>query len=88
MAGISAWASVVASSAAFTGLYALGGTVPLPMSKVLVAMVGWLALIGLGEAVITGLVVASVLSTRPDLVYAARPLIAARTLEIRTGATS
>lgn len=88
VAGISAWASVVAASAAFTGLYALGGTVPLPMSKVLVAMVGWHAVIGLGEAVITGLVVASVLSTRPDLVYAARPLIAARTLEIRTGATS
>ena len=35
------------------------------------------------EAVITGLVVGAVIATRPDLVYAARPLLAARELEIR-----
>ena len=39
--------------------------------------------IGLGEAVITGLVVASVIATRPDLVHGARPLVDERELEIR-----
>jgi cobalt/nickel transport system permease protein len=36
-----------------------------PLDKVLVAMVGWHALIGLGEAVITGLVVGAVIATQP-----------------------
>ena len=38
----------------------------------------------LGEAVITGLVVASVIGVRPDLVYGARPSSPRRELEIRT----
>jgi cobalt/nickel transport system permease protein len=51
-------------------------------------MLGWHTVIGVGEAVITGLVVSSVVATRPDLVYAARPLLATRELEIRTGRLS
>jgi cobalt/nickel transport system permease protein len=51
----------------------------------MVAMLGWHTLIGVGEAVITGLVVGSVVAVRPDLVYGARPVLAARELEIRTG---
>ena len=39
-------------------------------------MVGWHSLIGIGEAVITGLVVSAVVATRPDLVFAARPILA------------
>jgi cobalt/nickel transport system permease protein len=41
--------------------------------------------IGIGEALVTGLVVATVVSTRPDLVHGARPLLEARELELRTG---
>ena len=35
-------------------------------------------LIGIGEALITGLVVGSVIAVRPDLVYGARPALRAR----------
>jgi cobalt/nickel transport system permease protein len=70
---------------AFVGLYAVGGTAPVPLDGLTAAMLGWHSLIGLGEAVITGLVVASVVAIRPDLVYGARPALQARELEIRTG---
>ena len=46
-------------------------------------MLGGHTVIGIGEAVITLLVVGTVAATRPDLVYGAKPLLAARVLEIR-----
>jgi cobalt/nickel transport system permease protein len=49
-------------------------------------MLGWHLLIGIGEAVITGLVVASVVSARPDLCYGARRALDVRELELRTEA--
>jgi cobalt/nickel transport system permease protein len=51
-------------------------------------MVGWHTLIGIGEAAITGLVVGSVVAVRPDLVYGARRVLAARELEIRPDASA
>jgi cobalt/nickel transport system permease protein len=48
-------------------------------------MLGWHSLIGVGEALITGLVVASVVAVRPDLVYGARAALRSRELEIRSG---
>ncbi|MFH9423709.1 energy-coupling factor ABC transporter permease [Streptomyces sp. NPDC017529] len=74
--------SVPAAAAAFTGLYALGGSTDVPLGAVLAAMTGVHALIGLGEAAITALTVGAVLAVRPDLVYGARGL--ARPLELRT----
>ena len=74
-----------AAALAFTGLFALGGVADIPVAAVLTAMVGWHSLIGIGEAVITGLVVSAVVATRPDLVYVARPILAASRLEIREG---
>ncbi|MGL5824453.1 MAG: energy-coupling factor ABC transporter permease [Nocardioides sp.] len=71
-AAIAAAVSVPVVAAGFTALYAVGGTAPVDLAKVAVAMVGWHAFIGLGEALITGLVVASVVGVRPDLVYGAR----------------
>lgn len=76
--------SVPAAAAVFTLLFALSGVADVPTGTVLTAMLGWHTVIGLGEAAITALVVSSVVATRPDLVYAARPLLAARSLEIRT----
>ncbi|MET0713494.1 MAG: energy-coupling factor ABC transporter permease [Mycetocola sp.] len=70
--GLGAMASVPAAAAVFVLLFAVGGDVAVPMDALLVAMVGWHTLIGIGEAVITGLVVSAVLATRPDLVYGAR----------------
>jgi cobalt/nickel transport system permease protein len=49
------------------------------------SMVGWHVLIGIGEAVITGLTVSAVVAVRPDLVYAARGLTTALTLRTPDG---
>ena len=50
----------------------LGGNDAVSVGSVAVAMIGVHVLIGIGEGIITALAVASVLATRPDLVYGAR----------------
>jgi len=82
-AAIAAFVSVPVTAAAFTLLYAVGGVAPIPLDALLTAMLGWHTLIGLGEAAITGLTVASIVAVRPDLVYGARRALEARRLEIR-----
>jgi len=71
---VTAWASVVAASIAFTLEYAIGGTGSVPIGQVFGAMVGVHGIIGVGEAVITTLTVGAVLATRPDLVVGAADL--------------
>ncbi|WP_434968911.1 energy-coupling factor ABC transporter permease [Microbacterium sp. bgisy207] len=71
-AAIGGLLSVPASAIAFVGLFAIGGQVAVPLGPVLTAMIGWHTLIGIGEAIITGLIVAAVLASRPDLVYGAQ----------------
>lgn len=66
-AGIASWCSVVLASIACALELAASGTVPLRTA--LPAMAGIHSLIGLGEAVITCLVIGFVLKLRPDLVY-------------------
>jgi cobalt/nickel transport system permease protein len=61
--------SVIFSSIAFVFEYALGGTVSVPLGKVLIAMLSSHLLIGLGEGVITALIVSLLLRVRSDLVY-------------------
>jgi cobalt/nickel transport system permease protein len=87
-AAIGAFLSVPATALAFTGIYAVGGTAPVALDTVLTAMLSWHLVIGLGEAAITGLVVASVVAVRPDLVYGARGALASRQLEIRQRASA
>ena len=82
-AALGGLASVVASAATFVVLYAVGGAAPIPIDTLLTAMVGVHVLIGLGEAAITFLVVASIVSVRPDLVHGARRVLAVRELETR-----
>jgi cobalt/nickel transport system permease protein len=82
-AAVGAFASVPVTAAAFTGLYAVGGTAPIPFDGLLAAMLGWHAVIGLGEAAITGLTVASIVAVRPDLVHGARRALAGRRLDVR-----
>ena len=86
-AAFGALVSVPVAATAFTLLFAIGGNAPVDTGKVLTAMVGWHVLIGIGEAIVTGLVVAAVLAARPDLVHGARPLLVERELELRTGVT-
>jgi cobalt/nickel transport system permease protein len=73
-AGTAAAVSVVLSALAFTLEYAVGGTGTASVATVAGAMVGVHVLIGVGEGVITALVVGAVLATRPDLVWGARDL--------------
>ena len=83
-AAVAALVTVPTAALAFVGLYAVGGQAPVPLGALTATMLGWHAVIGIGEAVITGLVVASVVAVRPDLVHGARRVMAARPLEVRT----
>jgi cobalt/nickel transport system permease protein len=82
LAAVAGLVSVPVSALAFVGLYAVGGQAPVSLAALTTAMVGWHVLIGLGEALITGLVVATVVGVRPDLVYGARRVLATRELVI------
>lgn len=84
LAGVAAFVSVPVTAVAFVGLFAVGGQESISLDALLITMVGWHVVIGLGEALITALVVSSVVATRPDLVRGARALLARRALEIRT----
>ena len=81
---VGALISVPVAALAFSLLYVVGGAAPIPTGALFSAMIGVHLLIGLGEAAITALTIGAVIAVRPDLVYGARPLVAARTLEIRT----
>lgn len=85
---IGALISVPVAALAFTGLYAIGGTVDIPLGKLATAMVGWHILVGLGESIITAAVLSAVVATRPDLVYAARHLQADLVLVSADGTSS
>ncbi|MET9572544.1 energy-coupling factor ABC transporter permease [Streptomyces virginiae] len=71
---VAALLSVPAAAAAFTAVFAVGGTTDVPLGKVLAAMVGVHVLIGIGEALITAATVGAVIAVRPDLVHGARRL--------------
>lgn len=67
--GIGALVSVPAAALGFTVQYAIGATGTFSVTTVLGAMVGTHVLIGIGEALITGLTVSAVIASRSDLVY-------------------
>jgi cobalt/nickel transport system permease protein len=70
-AGVAAGLSVPLAALAFVLEYAVGGEGGAAVTTVAAAMVGVHVLIGIGEGLITALVVSAVLATRPDLVAAA-----------------
>ncbi|MFI8342618.1 energy-coupling factor ABC transporter permease [Streptomyces sp. NPDC085639] len=79
---VGALLSVPAAAAAFTAVYAVGGTTDVPIGKVITAMVGVHVLIGIGEAAITAATVGAVIAVRPDLVHGARGLTAPLKLRV------
>ncbi len=83
-AGVAGFVSVPLVAFAFTLLFAIGGNAPVAFGDVLTAMVGWHTVIGIGEGLVTGLVVAAVVASRPDLVRGARGLAGVNELEIRS----
>jgi cobalamin biosynthesis protein CbiM len=66
---VGALLSVPVAATGFTLQYAMGATATFSTSTVFGAMVGTHVLIGIGEAIITGLTVSAVLASRSDLVY-------------------
>jgi cobalt/nickel transport system permease protein len=61
--------SVVFSSIAFVLEYAIGGTVSVPLGSVFIAMISTHLFIGLGEGIITAIIISLLLRVRSDLVY-------------------
>lgn len=82
-AAIAGILSVPAAAVGFTIQYALGATATFSVGTVLGAMFGTHVLIGIGEALITGLTVSAILASRSDLVYGWKNQ--APKLEIRNG---
>ena len=70
--GLAAGASVVLAAMTFSIEWLFGASAPVPFDTVFAAMVGVHALIGIGEGVLSAMVVGAVLATRPDLVRGAR----------------
>lgn len=64
-AALGGLAGVVASAAGFVALYAVGGTVAVPLGALTAQMLGVHLLVGVGEAVLTGAVVAVVVALYP-----------------------
>lgn len=72
VAGVAGFLSVPAAAMSFVAEYALGGTAPVSLEAVAAAMGGVHLLIGVGEGIITGLVVSAVVASRPDIVVGLR----------------
>jgi cobalt/nickel transport system permease protein len=70
-AGIAAGIAVPLAAMGFVVQYAIGGTTDVSVGTVFAAMLGTHILIGIGEGIITALVIGAVVRTRPDLVYGA-----------------
>jgi cobalt/nickel transport system permease protein len=68
-AAIGGFVSVPAAATGFVMQYAIGGTGTFSVTAVFTAMLGTHVLIGIGEAIITGLAVGAVIASRSDLVY-------------------
>lgn len=78
-AAVGALLSVPVAAAVFAALFLVGGTAPVEAGTLFGAMIAWHVVIGIGEAVITFLVVSAVMSVRPDLVRGAQHLAVDRT---------
>lgn len=82
-AAAAALVAVPVTALVFAGLYAVGGQAPIRLDALVTAMVGVHTLIGVGEAVISGMAVAAVVAARPDLVHGARRVVTKRDLVVR-----
>ena len=83
VSGVVAFISVLASAGAFVFEYSLGGNATYNIASVLISVMSVHVLIGIGEAIITGLTIGAILATRADLVYGARKFLPAHKLLIK-----
>lgn len=70
-AGVAAGIAVPLAAMGFVAQFAIGGTADVSLGAVFTAMLGTHLLIGIGEGIITALIVGAVVRSRPDLVYGA-----------------
>lgn len=82
-AGIAAGTSVPLAAMGFVLEYALGGTASVSVGTVFTAMLSTHILIGIGEGLITALVIGTVVNSRADLVYGAPQFAGERTEALR-----
>jgi cobalt/nickel transport system permease protein len=78
-AGIAAGVSVPLAAMGFFVQYVIGGTASISLGTVLTALLTTQVLIGIGEGIITALVIATVVRSRADLVYGAPQFTGERT---------
>lgn len=78
-AGIAAFLSLPMSAVAFVIEFAIGGTADVSLTALMIAMLSTHTLIGIGEGILTGLVIGAVMRSRPDLVYGAPDYTGKRT---------
>lgn len=81
-AGIAGFLSVPLAALGFVVQFAIGGVAAVSTATVLGAMLGTHLLIGIGEGILTALVVGAVMASRPDLVYGAPGYQGDRTEEL------
>jgi cobalt/nickel transport system permease protein len=83
VAGVAAFISVPLAAMGFVIEFAIGGTVEsISLASVVWAILGTHLLIGIGEGLITFLVVGAVMRSRPDLVYGAPTYTGRRSEEL------
>ncbi|OLT20683.1 cobalamin biosynthesis protein CbiM [Pseudonocardia sp. CNS-139] len=80
-----AFVNTVVASLAFVLEYAIGGAAGASLGTVFTLMVGFHALIGIGEGLITAATVGAVAAVRPDLIYLLRDTAAPLELRTATG---
>ena len=82
---VAGWVSMIVSSTVFVIEYAIGGQGGAPLGTVFAAMTGVHALIGIGEGLISAVVVGAVLAVRSDLVLGTADLALSRTATAPSG---
>jgi len=82
-AGIAAGIAVPLAAMGFFAQYVIGGTASVSTGTVFASLLGTHLLIGIGEGIITALVIGAVVHSRPDLVYGAPAYAGERTEVLR-----
>ncbi|MGI8665306.1 MAG: energy-coupling factor ABC transporter permease [Jatrophihabitans sp.] len=73
-AGFAAVVAVITAALLLGGEYAVGGAAGIPTHTVVSSTLGVYSVVALVEGVVTGLVIRTLYTVRPDLVWLARPL--------------
>ena len=85
-AGLAAFVTVLGAALLLGGEYAVGGAAGIPTHTVVSSTLGVYSVVALVEAVVTGLIIRTLYTVRPEMVWLARPLRAARAAAARLSA--